>query len=117
MAGYQGDYSNEYLFWDNTEAVTVTIKRPGTPATTNIAIARAYREDLDHDTAKLFDIWSPQDAQVWNIPAALMGSDELRETDLITDASSVVWTVKAAVLERVGTSAVSWRAVCHKEQY
>lgn len=115
------EYSGDYQFWTNTEAVTVTIKRagtvtPGVPSTTTISIAVAFREDLDRKTAAILEVQSTEDAQVWNVPAALMGSNELRENDTITDSDGVVWIILSASLVRIGTSKLHWIAAVVKQR-
>lgn len=115
------DYSGDYRFWDNVEALTVTIKRPdplapGSPTSTDIPIAIAFREDLDRKTAAILEVQSTEDVQVWNVPAALMTTNELRENDEITDTDNVIWTIISATLVRIGTCKLHWLAAVVKQR-
>lgn len=121
----QVDYSDDYQHWDNTEPVTVTIKRanpvtPGSPVTTAIPVALAIRDDLERKLFPLVEVRSSEDACMWSVPCALLvvsaTQHELQLDDRVTDADSVVWIVVDLKLIRVGTSKLHWIAACVKQR-
>lgn len=117
----QLDYSDEYTYWDNTEPVTVTIKRPtlatpGVPTSVNLPITIAFREDLDRDTAAVLGVQVTETTQVWNIPAKLLGNEELQVNDVITDTEGGVWTILAAKCLRIGSCKLHWVAPAIKRR-
>ena len=112
---YQGDYSTDWRFWDNTESVTVTTLRAGA-TTTSIAIGDAFRGDIERKAARLLDVDIVENDQIWTIPASLMGVNELRQADTITDGDVVVWIVLEATLVTLGTSKLYWLATSQKKR-
>jgi len=114
-ATYQGDYSNDWQWWDNTEPVTITVKRPNAanpvPAgatTTQISIDNAFRGDIDRKATDYSDVRIAEADQIWSVPTALVGSYKLHEGDLLTDADGVVWVVDVATEVTIGTSSLYW---------
>lgn len=119
------DYSTEYLYWDNPEPVTVTIKSPdplspGSPSLYAIQVEIAFREDLDRESSMRLDVQSTEDITVWNIPSALLQRSsvrqELREGDTILDGEGVTWLVVRTTEMRIGSSRLHWVATCTKQR-
>ncbi len=106
------EYSNDYQWWDNTEAVTITLVRES--GTTTVSVAIGSRSDIS--TRELASstqgVFQAGDVR-WKIPVILLGiSNRLLPDDLITDASGVVWNVRSVSEVRVGTSRLHWEAIC-----
>lgn len=114
MAGYQGDYSTDYQWWDNVETVTGSIKLAGgsTQAfTANYAFrGDIARSDQDHG------IVIHGNEQIWCVPSAEVGNYELKEEDTLTDSASVVWVVRRAVLIYLGSSKLYWQVTTEKRR-
>ena len=117
------NYSLDWQYWDNTEAVTVSFRRSNAAEEdTEIEIATALREDLDRREASYLGVQISSDSTVWNVPCSLLVESteegevvrDLREGDRIADAESNIWIVISAMKERVGNAEISWRAVCSK---
>lgn len=123
MAGFQGDYSNDYRWWDNTEAVTVSLLRPD-PANpvppvalaTTVSISMAFRGDIDGKAAEYLGVSTEQFEQIWTIPSALLTTNEMRIGDTITDADEVVWVIQAANRVMLGTSDLFWTVATSKRE-
>lgn len=123
MAGYQGDWGSDYLYWDNTEAVTAHVTTPNAaaagvdPTTTEVAISRAFRGDISKAGKPLGDVLIESDTQEWSIPYALLGAYSFTQGDKIVDADDVTWIVTSSVLYRVGSSPLYHLAQTSKKQF
>ena len=123
MPGFQGDYSNDYQWWDNTEAVAVSLLRPD-PANpvppvalaTTVSISMAFRGDIDGKATEYLGVSTEQFEQIWTIPTALLTTNELRIGDTITDADEVVWVIQAATKVMLGTSDLFWTVATSKRE-
>lgn len=114
MPSAQIDYSDDWQWWDNTEPVTVSLARQS--GTTTVAITAAFRGDISRNAADALGVELVANSQIWSIPAALMGSNELCQGDTITDEAGIVWNVEAAVLVTLGTSKLYWTAATNKRK-
>jgi len=103
------DYSNEYLFWSNTETVTHTTQA-GT-ATNDIT---AFREDIDAKRAFFNGIALEGNELLWHIPVALVAT--VVPGDRITDSDSAVWRVNSVVKLGIGSSYIEHVCVCVKQR-
>lgn len=98
---YSYNATNDYLWWDNTEAVTVTLRTAGV-ADDPVSVAVALREDVSRRLADSLGVQLRGDDLAWNIPAALMSGKEIHPGDFITDAGSVVYTVNPGGVQKIG---------------
>lgn len=120
---YQGDWSDDYLYWDNTEAVTAYVTTPNAaaagvdPTTTTVSIAIAFRGDISKLGKDLGDVLVETDTQEWSIPYALLGAYSFTQGDKIVDADDVTWIVDSSVLNRIGSSKLYHLAQTHKKQF
>lgn len=106
------DVTKDYLNWDNTEAVTVSLIR--TTGTTARTIANALRRAINRTDSQVAGVQIGAESTAWNIAVDQMTTgDEIKEGDTVTDADSVVWTVKIVALLTFKTR---WRVVCTKNR-
>lgn len=105
------DVQNDVLGFDNTEAVTVTLRRPD--GETPLAVTHALRRTVDLRSETYGGVRLRGDEIVWNLPNSQLAGEELRPGDAIADGSGTRWTVLS-----VGrlTFGARWRAVCRKER-
>ena len=107
------DVFQDFLNWDNTEQVDVTLDRKTTGCVVR-TVDNALRRAITGSDTRTAGIQLGSDTTVWNIPAAqLETSDEIQEGDTITDEDSVVWIVKSIALL---TFRSRWRCVCVKQR-
>lgn len=111
------DYSGDYQFWSNTEAVTVTLS-PNAVSPTSVSISKAMRNDLRRAGTVYNGIDLQGDEVLWSIPYALLNpagnGREIDKLDRITDADAIVWTVISATEIRVGSSRSHFECVCNR---
>lgn len=106
------DMSDNYLVWDNTEAVVVQLRRTANEDV-NIAVAKGGSIRRRDETALLL----VQDTaeKSWNVPNKLLNpannGREIRREDRITDEAGVVWS--AVVVSRIECGCV-WRCLCKR---
>lgn len=121
MTNYQGDYSDDWEWWDNTEPVTITIKRanssnpiPAGATTTNISISDAFRGDIDSKLTEYSGIDIASVDQIWSVPTALVGANRIEVGDILTDGDGVVWAIANATEVTIGTSSLYWTLATNK---
>jgi hypothetical protein len=109
------DYSGEYRFWSNTEAVTVTTKRAG--ADTDIDIPIATSGDLAKTRGYYAGAALIGNETLWLIPNALLTAEPANADatieigDTVTDEGGTVYEVKSATLKSVGNSPTHWECL------
>lgn len=107
------DYSGDYQWWDNTEAVTVATTLGGTTTTTSVA--KALSLDINRSLFRGMAGIEGDDL-VWMIPVALMGSVEINQADKITQGSGKIWLVKQVFKRGIGTSDTHFECLCAKKR-
>lgn len=105
---FSDDVSNEYLHWDNPEAVTFRTKRH---TGVTLSIATAVRESLQHNDSFFNGIAISGNELFWNIPVALMDDEEVKRGDEIEDQDDVIYSVKTAVKTGTGRSYSHWKCL------
>jgi len=109
------DYSDEYQHWDNTEPVTVVVRRPAAEhgtATVDVSVARRGTPRRD---AQFFNgVRLQGNEMTWLIPAALMDGVEITPESSITDEPGNKWIVITAVELRLGSSRGHWECLCRE---
>lgn len=106
------DVTQDFLNWDNTEAVTVSLIR--TTGTTARSIANGLRRAINRTDSQVAGIQIGSESTVWNIPVAQMTTgDEIKEGDTVTDDDAIVWRIKIVALLTFKTR---WRLVCTKQR-
>ena len=106
------DVTTDYLIFDNTEAVTVTLKRAA--GDTARSVTSALQRAVTRNDSQTAGVQIGSDSTVWHIANdELTSGDAIKEGDTITDAASVVWTVKGVSF---GTFETRWRCVCVKQR-
>jgi len=108
------DYSDDYQYWDNSEAVTVTVRRAGSNEEVSVSIA--VRESGDTSSEFFNGIRLRGDELLWHVPVALMDSNEIEPGDEIKDAGNVKYNVQSVVKAGVGNSAVEFQCLCKKQR-
>ena len=106
------NYANEYLYWSQTEAVTVTLHQQS--ENKSVSVATALRESINRKSASYSGLSLSSDSVQWSIPVALLDSETLEIGDEIKDAGGVRWKVSAATLIRAGSSPTHWEAMCER---
>lgn len=107
------DYTNDYLQWDNPEAVTLTTIRGGNE--TETAISHALQGDASRSLLRASGISIQGDEILWLIPVALMPANtEINQGDQIEQESGVAWSVLAAKQKGIGSQATHWECVCRR---
>jgi hypothetical protein len=91
FATFGAAVAGEYVSWTNTETVTLSGTRSGSPiAVTGIVASKMNLQKAE----KLFGgITLSEQDKVWVLPDVLLQSNGVQQGDTITDSSSVVWTV------------------------
>lgn len=111
------DYSDEYLHWDNTEPVTVVVRRAAAErgtATIDVALAR---RGTPHRHAQFYNGVRLQGNEItWDVPVALLDGVDLKPESTITDQQGVAWTVVTAVELRLGSSRGAWQCLCRESR-
>ena len=103
-------YANEYQWWDATESVTVTLDRA--EGRQYLPGVTAKRGDESEARAVFAEVSAGGFDLLWTVPDTLLGGCELREGDLLTDASSVKWRITRLTRQRFSTQ---WVCLCVKE--
>lgn len=106
------DYSSEYLFWSQTEAVTVMLRQQS--ENKSVSVATALRESINRKSASYAGLSLEGNAVQWCIPVALMGGETMHVGDEIKDSSGVRWKVSALTLIHIGSSPTHWEAMCER---
>lgn len=108
------DMSRNYLWWDNTESVTVDLIRNG--GTSSVTIAVAKRSQIT--TRDLTDAGVQLDSTdiPFNIPESLLNpaanGREILRGDVITDSANRRYRVQTSQLLHRQSR---WRVICRKE--
>lgn len=102
------DVSNDYQFFDNTEAVTLTLKRFAGDTTVSIASAlrgRTSRDEPIRSGAALM-----RDSLSFFLPGdEVTSSNEVEPGDTVTDASANIFTIKSVGRVEMGGSMSGYR--------
>lgn len=105
------DKSENYLTWDDTQAVTVSLIRNA--GTTAVSVGVALPAQLSRRDTVALAATSDTAEKVWSVPDALLNpasqGRRITRNDTITDAAGVVWRVVSAEQVEDGTC---WRCVC-----
>ena len=97
---------DDYLIFDNTEAVTVTLNRSGTAE--EVVVSNALRRALTREDRRTV-VALKVDNTIWNIAVTQLGATKtLKNGDTIT-AGTEIWHVEAVTMN---TWRTRWRAVC-----
>ncbi len=106
------DVSQDFLNFDNTEEVTVSLIR--TTGTTARTVDNGLRRGTTLNDSQIAGVQLGSNSRVWNIPnEQLTSGDEIVAGDTITDEDSVVWKVKGVSFLTFETR---WRCVCTKQK-
>ena len=108
------DYSGDYRFWGNTEAVTVRLRR--STGDVDVAVATALRQSIRNDAPFYHGVRLSGGELLWRIPFALMEGDQIEIGDSITDLAAVAWNVLSVVVVSVGNSATEFQCLCVKQR-
>jgi hypothetical protein len=104
------DYTDGYLSWDQTEAITLTLRHAS--GSVNRSIATAKRTNARRNESVFQGVSLHGDESFWLVPAALLtAGDKVREGDTITDSSSVIHTINAVQQVRKGVSLSHYRCL------
>ena len=105
------DYSDDYLTWDQTEAVTVTslINKGGVRTESSTSVATAKRGSREQMESSFNGITLDGNETFWLIPYTLMGTAVVGRDHVIKDSSDVEYKVKAARLVTKGASKIYYR--------
>lgn len=106
------DFSTDYLFWDNPEAVTVTTTVGG--SATSTSVERALQQDVSKTRGQFAGIQLTGDELGWLVPVTLMGSVEINIGDTLTQADSTVWRIVGAVKRGIGSNDTHWELATRK---
>jgi hypothetical protein len=108
------DASSDYQYWDNTEAVTVSLVRD---STTTVSISAALQQDVSRRTESYLGVHVTGDETIWHVPNALLNpasnGREILIDDLITDAGGLVWAVVAVTRAAWKTR---WECLCRRRR-
>ncbi len=104
------DVSTDHLIFDNTESVTVTLKRAGGESV--VQIDNALEQQVDRREVEAAGVRITGKVKSWSIAKAEMGSKEFMEGDTVKNSDGV-WTVKSVNLKTWNSS---WVVVCQKER-
>jgi hypothetical protein len=109
------DYTDEYLYWDQTEAVTI---RLGTAAfDKNRAIDTAKRLNAAERESLFSDVGITSEDVVFLIPHALLNAgDRITIGDTIIDSEDVAYRVRAVTVARKGVSRSHYRCLVTEER-
>lgn len=111
---YTHSTADDYLYWDNTESVTLTTTRSSVESSESISIAR--RNSVGKQEAEFNGLLINSDSCVWCLPFALVSGNEPTIGSQITDSSSTEWQVLSVNEQRLGSSVSHYHCVCRKEQ-
>ncbi len=97
---------DDYLIFDNTESVTVTLKRSA--GDEEVVVTKALRRALTREDRRTVATLKA-DSTTWHVAVTQLGATKtLKNGDTIT-AGAEIWHVKAVTLN---TWRTRWRAVC-----
>ena len=106
------DVSDDYTIFDGVEDVTVTLRR--TTGDTARSVSDALMRSVAGSDSQAAGVVIGADTTSWTIPVdELESGDVIQEGDTITDAASVVWTIKSVTH---ATLESRWRCVCVKQR-
>lgn len=106
--------AGDYQWWDNPEAVTVTVPRPLPLGTAQIDVEIAQRGNLDKRAQFFNGTQLTGKETLWRVPAALMEGVEITGQTKIRDDLGALWIVKTAVLVGTGNDPGHWECLTVK---
>ena len=105
------DKRYNYQIWDDTEAVTVSLKRHA--GTTAVTVSVALRGPLTKRDTAILDALGETAECSWNVPVILLDPSatgrKINKGDTILDADGVTWVANYADLVEDRTC---WRCLC-----
>lgn len=106
------DMSLNYQIWDNTEAVTVQLRRT---ANESVPVATAKRGDITRRDETALLLVQDTAEKSWMVPNKLLNpannGRKIKREDRITDEAGTVWNVVTASEVECGTS---FRCLCKR---
>ncbi len=108
------DYSGDYRFWSNTEAVTVRLRRSA--GDVDVPVATALRDAIKSEAPEFRGVHLTGDELLWRIPFALLQGNRIEIGDWITDAAAVAWNVVSVATVSVGNSTTEFQCLCVKQR-
>lgn len=113
------DITNDYLIFDNTEAITLTLKRNAGNLTVTASNALRGRVPIRTEPTR-FSGALATDTLSFFIPHDQIVEDRAGESpevgDTITDGSSNVYTIESASQVAMATSVSGWRCIVNPER-
>ena len=106
------DYSGSYLFWSQTETVSLKYRNVADVETT-ISTVTAVRSDVSRTVRDYGNIQILPGACTFKVPVALLGGQIPGQGWKVIDAASKQYTVESVSEERVGASLVSYALTCN----
>lgn len=106
------DVYSDYLLFDNTEPVDVTLRS----IDEEVRIENALRRQLSRREQDLYGALLTNQSVIWEIPVEQLGPFDVQEGDFISELendSTTVWTVVSA---QHATLKTRWRCVCNKQR-
>lgn len=105
------DASTDYLSWDNTEAVTVHLRRSS--GTTEVSVTHALQQEIDRRRSQYGTVALTGQETIWHVPHALLAPNaetrRIEVDDYIVDAASRTWVVLQSSWAAWRTR---WECVC-----
>ena len=105
------DIAGDVSLFDNTQQVTVTLRRSS--GETVLSEVNALRRRLDREERRYAGVTMDGDSTVWHIAQGELDGHELQLGDVIQQADGVCWYIRTAELESLATR---WRLICVKGQ-
>ena len=103
-------YANEYLFWENTTAISVAVKKAGGTTTVNVSKALQGISSYSRVARRAFgELSATVGQEVFVIPDALLSGESIKPGDRITDADSAVYAVDQVTTNKADTQ---WVCLC-----
>lgn len=114
-------YSDQYLYWDNTQTATVNLDGIWNPDTEEYDAA-AYEDVIVRrvsqvtQMAQFSGLSLRNDQAFWLVPFALIGGNSIKDGDTITVGSNVWVATGDAPLTTVGSSPSHYVVLTHKQR-
>lgn len=103
------DVSQDHLSFDNSETVTVTLRR--SPPVQLSGVPGVLRRGFDAKRHAFDGIAVRTGDTIFNLPSAALPGQEIRPGDALTDTAGTTWQILAASLLTFRTR---WRCLCRR---
>lgn len=109
------DITDDYAIFDNTESLTLILKRNA--GDTSVTVANGLRGRLSRSELTSLGAYLNGDELSFFLPGDQVGSSNtIYSGDTVTDGASAVYTITSTSRSELGTSLSGWRCIVRPER-